>query len=150
MSGTWFALTQISNETLVRLLLETLLSPIVDSHTDDELESMIDEILVLYPDDPALGTPFGTGSGTFDLSTTASRVSTIFDHGVDVQHLFHNLTNAAPEPSMLSSEQVMEYWLSFVTMNSKNRLGVDHSQCPARTRWAVFGKLIMMMKVATY
>ena len=83
MSGTWFAPIQISNETLVRLLLQTLLSPPVDGHTDDELQSMINEILLLYPDDPALGTPFGTGSGTFDLSTTASRVSTICGPSAD-------------------------------------------------------------------
>ena len=69
-------------------------------------------------------------------------------HSLDVQYMFHNLTNAALESSVRLSEQVIDYWLSFVTMNSKNRLGVDHSQCPASTRWAIFGKLIMM-KVAT-
>ena len=62
MSGTWFAPIQISNETLVRLLFQTLLSPPVDGHTDDELQSMINEILVLYPDDPALGSPYNTGN----------------------------------------------------------------------------------------
>ena len=77
MSGTWFAPIQISNETLVRLLLQTLLSPTVDGHTDDELQSMIDEIFVLYPDDPALGSPYNTGNETFGLSSTYKRVSAI-------------------------------------------------------------------------
>ena len=77
MSGTWFAPTQVSNETLVRLLLQTLLSPPVDGHTDDELQSMIDEILALYSDDPALGSPYNTGNETFGLSSTYKRVSAI-------------------------------------------------------------------------
>ncbi|KAL1752750.1 hypothetical protein FB107DRAFT_277410 [Schizophyllum commune] len=44
------------------------------------------------------------------------------DHGVDVQYMFHNLTNAAPELSMLLSEQVMDYWLSFVTIRIENEV----------------------------
>ncbi|KAI4519789.1 alpha/beta-hydrolase [Schizophyllum commune Loenen D] len=149
--GTWFAPAQISIYTLLRLLLEMLLSP---------------TILALYPDDPALGSPYDTGSETFDLSSTSgadNRCSTPvlihfevgddiiplgapvlqrgsskvgaptygylladprLDHGVDVRYMFHNLTNAALETSVLLSEQVMDYWLSF------NGLGVDHSHWP--------------------
>ncbi|KAL1661811.1 hypothetical protein GGF50DRAFT_117618 [Schizophyllum commune] len=40
----------------------------------------------------------------------------VLDHGVDVRYMFHNLTNAALETSVLLSEQVMDYWLSFVTI----------------------------------
>ncbi|KAL1679337.1 hypothetical protein EV122DRAFT_277355 [Schizophyllum commune] len=40
----------------------------------------------------------------------------LVDHGVDVQYMLRNLTNAVLETSVLLSEQVMYYWLSFVTI----------------------------------
>ncbi|KAL1661814.1 Alpha/Beta hydrolase protein [Schizophyllum commune] len=182
--GTWFAPTQVSNETLVRLLLQTLLSPPVDGHTDDELQSMIDEILALYPDDPALGSPYNTGNETFGLSSTYKRVSAILGddmfhsqrrlfqqtsskagvptygylfadppsdgtaprlgvyHSLDVQYMFHNLTSAAPESSVRLSEQVIDYWLSFVTsLDPNDGLGVD------RPHWPVYSENETIMQL---
>ncbi|KAI5832220.1 alpha/beta-hydrolase [Schizophyllum commune Tattone D] len=182
--GTWFAPTQVSNETLVRLLLRTLLSPPVDGHTDDELQSMIDEILALYPDDPALGSPYNTGNETFGLSSTYKRVSAILGddmfhsqrrlfqqtsskagvptygylfadppsdgtaprlgvyHSLDVQYMFHNLTSAAPESSVRLSEQVIDYWLSFVTsLDPNDGLGVD------RPHWPVYSENETIMQL---
>ncbi|KAL1679332.1 Alpha/Beta hydrolase protein [Schizophyllum commune] len=160
--GTWFAPTQVSNETLVRLLLQTLLSPPVDGHTDDELQSMIDEILALYPDDPALGSPYNTGNETFGLSSTYKRVSAILGDDMfhsqrrlfqqtstkagvptlDVQYMFHNLTSAAPESSVRLSEQVIDYWLSFVTsLNPNDGLGVD------RPHWPVYSENETIMQL---
>ncbi|KAI5890950.1 alpha/beta-hydrolase [Schizophyllum commune H4-8] len=101
--GTWFAPAQISNDTLLRLSRQKLLSPTVGGRSDNEMQ---DEILALRPDDTTLGSPYGTDSGTFDL----------IDHVLDAQCMFHNLTNAAPEPSVWFSEQVMDYWPSFVTI----------------------------------
>ncbi|KAL1725709.1 Alpha/Beta hydrolase protein [Schizophyllum commune] len=182
--GTWFAPIQISNETLARLLLQTLLSPTVNGHTDDELQSMINEILVLYPDDPALGSPYNTGNETFGLSSTYKRVSAILGddmfhsqrrlfqqtsskagvptygylfadppsdgtaprlgvyHSLDVQYMFHNLTSAAPESSVRLSEQVIDYWLSFVTsLDPNDGSGVD------RPHWPVYSENETIMQL---
>ncbi|KAI5122702.1 hypothetical protein M0805_009755 [Coniferiporia weirii] len=48
--------------------------PIVSSA---EQEKVINEILVLYPDIPALGSPYGTGNETFGLSSEFKRVASI-------------------------------------------------------------------------
>ncbi|KAJ7053417.1 extracellular triacylglycerol lipase precursor [Mycena amicta] len=42
-----------------------------------ELQNAVDELLKLYPDDPALGSPFNTGNQTFGLSSTFKRASAI-------------------------------------------------------------------------
>lgn len=42
-----------------------------------ELEQDMQTILQLYPDDPALGCPFGTGNETFGLSSQYKRASAI-------------------------------------------------------------------------
>ena len=44
---------------------------------------MSDEILALYPDDLVLGSPYDTGSGTFDLSSTHQRFSAIRKSSAD-------------------------------------------------------------------
>ncbi|KAJ7052646.1 extracellular triacylglycerol lipase precursor [Mycena amicta] len=42
-----------------------------------ELQNAVEELLELYPDDPALGSPFNTGNQTFGLSSTFKRASAI-------------------------------------------------------------------------
>ena len=43
------------------------------------LTSAIDTLLELYPDDPALGSPFGTGDETFGLGSEYKRVAAMAD-----------------------------------------------------------------------
>ncbi|TFK98147.1 Alpha/Beta hydrolase protein [Pterulicium gracile] len=43
----------------------------------DELESIIDQVLELYPDESALGSPYGTGNETFGSSSRFKRFSSI-------------------------------------------------------------------------
>lgn len=40
-------------------------------------QTIIDEILQLYPNDPALGAPFGTGNETFGLNPEFKRVAAV-------------------------------------------------------------------------
>lgn len=40
-----------------------------------QLDAAIDRLFELYPDKPALGSPFGTGNETFGLPTAYKRVS---------------------------------------------------------------------------
>lgn len=42
-----------------------------------QLEQDIDRLLALYPDDPALGSPFGTGNETFGLGSEYKRMAAL-------------------------------------------------------------------------
>ncbi|PSS22637.1 hypothetical protein PHLCEN_2v3064 [Hermanssonia centrifuga] len=44
---------------------------------DPSFIATADEILILYPDDPALGSPFGTGNDTFGLDPEYKRITAI-------------------------------------------------------------------------
>lgn len=45
------------------------------TESDEELEQAIDRLLELYPDNPALGSPFNTGNETFGLPKEYKRIS---------------------------------------------------------------------------
>ncbi|KAF8134051.1 extracellular triacylglycerol lipase precursor [Mycena galopus ATCC 62051] len=73
--GTIFRPTTInSTEELVERLT-TMFNPAV---SEADLNASIAELLVLYPDDPALGSPFGTGNQTFGLSPVFKRAAAAF------------------------------------------------------------------------
>ncbi|KAJ6521535.1 extracellular triacylglycerol lipase precursor [Mycena vulgaris] len=73
--GTIFTPTTInSTEELVERLT-TMFTPAV---SEADLNASIAELLVLYPDDPALGSPFGTGNQTFGLSPVFKRAAAAF------------------------------------------------------------------------
>ncbi|KAF7365800.1 Carboxylic ester hydrolase [Mycena venus] len=63
---------------MIKAALTQLYSPPVPSVTDDELSDKIDELLMLYPDDPALGSPYNTGNETFGLPSGWKRSTSIF------------------------------------------------------------------------
>lgn len=46
--------------------------------SDSEHSWVVETILQLYPDDPALGSPFGTGNDTFGFSSQFKRASAVF------------------------------------------------------------------------
>lgn len=56
-------------------LLERLVHPL--GYPNPGAEEAVDKILELYPDIPALGSPFGTGNETFGLSTGTKRIAAI-------------------------------------------------------------------------
>ena len=59
-------------------------------------ERLKDEIVRLYPDDPAFGSPFGTGNETFGLSPVFKRAAAIFGD-VTFEALRRSLTRAASQ-----------------------------------------------------
>ncbi|KAH6896262.1 triacylglycerol lipase 3 [Coprinopsis sp. MPI-PUGE-AT-0042] len=61
---------KISKKTLLSPLLATSLDPV-------KLNKTIDRLLELYPDIPALGSPFGTGNETFGLPSIYKRTSAL-------------------------------------------------------------------------
>ncbi|KXN91359.1 Lipase 1 [Leucoagaricus sp. SymC.cos] len=64
--GTLFAFPSINSEAQIRDSIIANLSPPVVP--ESRLENTVDKILQLYPDIPALGSPFITGNETFGLS----------------------------------------------------------------------------------
>ncbi|KAJ6457783.1 esterase 1 [Mycena vitilis] len=55
----------------------TTIAQFVPSVSLPRLESSVQTVLELYPDDPALGSPFNTGNNTFGLSSQYKRASAI-------------------------------------------------------------------------
>ncbi|KAJ7059294.1 extracellular triacylglycerol lipase precursor [Mycena amicta] len=72
--GTVFTPTTLTTPQELRDQLPLLFTPSV---SPARLNSSIDEILVLYPDDPSLGSPFGTGNQTFGLSPEFKRTAAL-------------------------------------------------------------------------
>lgn len=73
--GTFFVTTTINSSTEVREWVH-------DNYTSAalpmaEFAADVDRILELYPDNPALGAPFGTGNNTFGLSASFKRQAAI-------------------------------------------------------------------------
>ena len=65
--------------------------------------------------------------------------------------MFHNLTSAAPESSVRLSEQVIDYWLSFVTsLDPNDGLGVDRPHWPVYSENEVRVSWKLANYVATY
>ncbi|KAF5361669.1 hypothetical protein D9758_007282 [Tetrapyrgos nigripes] len=68
--------TQDYTTDLIRANLHKNFStPDMDSSEQNQLDMAIETILQLYPDDPSLGSPFGTGDNTFGLSPGFKRIS---------------------------------------------------------------------------
>ncbi|GLB39569.1 putative type-B carboxylesterase lipase family protein [Lyophyllum shimeji] len=73
--GTLFTSRAISTEGQVRdAIIANFSPPIVSTQT---LASTADRLLQLYPDDPALGSPFGTGNETFGLSSVFKQTAAL-------------------------------------------------------------------------
>jgi hypothetical protein len=74
-TGTFFLPTTINSEQQIHEYLIANYSPPLVTPT--KLEQAVGKILELYPDVPALGSPFNTGNNTFGLSSSFKRVSAI-------------------------------------------------------------------------
>ncbi|KAF8635710.1 hypothetical protein AX15_000333 [Amanita polypyramis BW_CC] len=73
--GTLFTDSQINSESTVRrILVGNFSPPAVSSRV---LHSSVGRILKLYPNDPALGSPFNTGNNTFGLSAFYKQTAAI-------------------------------------------------------------------------
>ncbi|ESK84548.1 extracellular triacylglycerol lipase precursor [Moniliophthora roreri MCA 2997] len=120
--GTLFAssVIAIDEETLREALIANFtLSP--GSSTCD-LDDAVDTILELYPDIPALGSPFNTGNETFGLSPTFKRLSAIYN---DV--MFHFPRRSMTRTLARAGVKAYGYQLSYPELNPLPPLGVVHS-----------------------
>jgi hypothetical protein len=73
--GTFFA----SHDTLSTQALKDSLVDVISprSGTDDALGAAFDQVLTLYPDDPSVGSPYGTGNELFGLPPSYKRQAAI-------------------------------------------------------------------------
>ena len=65
---------QFTGEIIRSLLAANLSPPVVNQ---DVFEQKLDGLLALYPEDPALGSPFNTGTETFGLDPSYKRLAAI-------------------------------------------------------------------------
>ncbi|KAF9559016.1 alpha/beta-hydrolase [Agrocybe pediades] len=75
--GTAFVAQNVDSVDDIVQFLETESSPPLASVTPDEQVNALTQILTLYPDAPALGSPFGTGNNTFGLSSQYKRFAAL-------------------------------------------------------------------------
>ncbi|ESK89120.1 extracellular triacylglycerol lipase precursor [Moniliophthora roreri MCA 2997] len=76
--GTIFTPTTITDERDLRNILIANYT-VFPGRTSPNLDDAVSTILKLYPDIPALGSPYNTGNETFGLSTTYERSSAIYN-----------------------------------------------------------------------
>ncbi|KAF6745952.1 triacylglycerol lipase 3 [Ephemerocybe angulata] len=73
--GTGFATDQPKSDEDIRALLVNISSPVTTTAKD--LNDTVSKILELYPEDPAVGSPYGTGAELFGLPPSFKRVASI-------------------------------------------------------------------------
>ncbi|RXK40883.1 hypothetical protein M231_01731 [Tremella mesenterica] len=69
--GTSFVPTSVTNETQVSMYIDSF-EPVPPNTT------ILQDLLQVYPDDPSLGSPYGTGNETFGLAPEFKQIASIF------------------------------------------------------------------------
>jgi acetylcholinesterase len=72
--GTLFVDQSVNNTEALRTYIASQLPGISNTA---QVNKVVDEMLSLYPDIPALGSPFGTGNETFGMTDTWKRAAAI-------------------------------------------------------------------------
>ncbi|KAK0224140.1 extracellular triacylglycerol lipase precursor [Armillaria fumosa] len=139
-------------------------------------DTILDRLLELYPDDPSLGSPYGTGNETFGLPVGWKRVASmagdiLFDaqrrtwtqiaaqagvkaygyqfaqnssmysaelgvtHASEIDFVYGQLNSSSePASSILLSEMMVDYWVSFATsLDPNDGLGTSRPFWPQYT-----------------
>ncbi|KAK0194651.1 Alpha/Beta hydrolase protein [Armillaria mellea] len=90
-------------------------------------DSILDQFLELYPDDPSLGSPYDTGNETFGLPVGWKRVASMSEYRP-------GFSMNEPASSILLSEMMMDYWVSFATsLDPNDGLGTSRPFWPQYT-----------------
>ncbi|KAJ4499266.1 esterase 1 [Lentinula lateritia] len=66
-------------ELITEFIIANYSPPVVPTVSESQLENAAARLLELYPDIPALGSPFNTGNDTFGLSPGFKRICALFD-----------------------------------------------------------------------
>ncbi|KAJ7134800.1 extracellular triacylglycerol lipase precursor [Mycena epipterygia] len=100
--------------------------------TAAELSSKIDELLALYPDDPALGSPYNTGNETFGLNSGWKRATSILG-----DLAFQSTRRMWLQVAAAGGSKVYGYLLTQPQLGDPS-LGVDHTA----TKKYIYGDLL--------
>ncbi|KAF5310335.1 hypothetical protein D9611_012078 [Ephemerocybe angulata] len=73
--GSVFSSQEVLSDSAIKDIIVTQHSPALT--TEQELNSTVDEILKLYPEDPSIGSPYGTGKELFGLPPSFKRFASI-------------------------------------------------------------------------
>ncbi|CAK5266236.1 unnamed protein product [Mycena citricolor] len=155
--GTFFTPTLMNSSAEINATMIAGRSP---GPSPAELQASICRILELYPDDPSLGSPLGTGNETFGLSSQYKRYAAIegdvdfhsqrrfwinaaanasvptfgylftqpqpqlapqlgVEHGSEIDYILGGLNDTSAS-SVLLSQIMMDYWISFATSLTPN------------------------------
>ncbi|KAG6895916.1 hypothetical protein C0992_011608, partial [Termitomyces sp. T32_za158] len=90
------SLGQISMKQIRNLIIANFSPPIVSTQ---ELERTADKLIELYPDIPALGSPFNTGNETFGLSSVFKQAAAL-DGDVAFQAQRRNFNQVAAKAGL--------------------------------------------------
>ncbi|KAJ7367208.1 extracellular triacylglycerol lipase precursor [Mycena albidolilacea] len=96
-------------------------SPPLAGVTAQELSDQIDKLLTLYPDDPALGSPYNTGNETFGLDSGWKRAASLAGDLV-----FHSTRRMFLQAAASRGSKVYSYLLTQPQLLGDPSLGVSH------------------------
>ncbi|CAK5266237.1 unnamed protein product [Mycena citricolor] len=116
--GTLFTSTTMNSSAEINATITAGRSP---AASPAELQATIARMLELYPDDPSLESPFGTGNETFGLSSQYKRYASI-DGDVDFHSQRRFWINAAANASV----PTYGYLFTQPQPQLAPRLGIDH------------------------
>ncbi|KAJ2932844.1 hypothetical protein H1R20_g4251, partial [Candolleomyces eurysporus] len=95
------------------------------------LDSVADKILELYPADPAVGSPYGTGDELFGLPASYKRHASLISHAAEIAYVYGQLPPTAGAASQNLSVVIMDYWISFtVSLDPNDGKGVERPKWP--------------------
>jgi len=104
------------------IIITNFTPPAVPSVTEAQLEIAVDRLLELYPDIPALGSPFNTGNDTFGLSPGFKRAAAL-----DGDISFHSQRRLWIQAASDANVKTFGYLFTQPQPQNPPFLGVDHS-----------------------
>lgn len=108
--GTIFIAQDTNSTDEIKNLVLAIISPPLPGVSSEDVDEGIREILQLYPDDPALGSPFGTGENLFWLNSQWKRLTAICA-SLCIATTMRVDTNIILQSAIYSSPQVDVYSL---------------------------------------
>ncbi|KAF7348367.1 Carboxylic ester hydrolase [Mycena sanguinolenta] len=106
---------------VIKAMITELYSPPLPGVTAQELSDQIDELLVLYPDDPALGSPYFTGDELFGLDSGWKRATSLAG-----DLLFQSSRRMWLQAAASRGSNVYSYLLTQPQFGGDPSLGVSH------------------------
>ncbi|KAK7048593.1 carboxylic ester hydrolase [Favolaschia claudopus] len=114
-------LIKYSTEFIKTSVTSLLYSPTLPGVSPKELSDQLDKLLALYPDIPALGSPYGTGNNTFGLDSGWKRIASLVG-----DLLFQSSRRMWLRAASSHGSKVYSYLLTQPPLGRDPSLGVDH------------------------